>query len=143
MTRVTWDEYFMELAHAAASRGTCPRLQVGAILVKDKRVIGTGYNGSEPGAPHCDDTDCLMFDGSCIRTLHAEDNAVRSTTWKARAGSTLYCTDYPCTNCADRIAASGVVEVVWNRAYTNANMNYVDDLFNYHGIVIRQYGIIR
>ena len=78
--RPSWDEYFMRIAHEVATRSTCPRLAVGAVIVRDKRILTTGYNGSPSGMPHCEDVGCLIriVDGreSCQRTLHAEQNAI-------------------------------------------------------------------
>ena len=78
--RPSWDEYFMRIAHEVATRSTCPRLAVGAVVVRDKRILTTGYNGSPSGMPHCEDIGCLIrvVDGreSCQRTLHAEQNAI-------------------------------------------------------------------
>ncbi|MCI2033780.1 MAG: deaminase, partial [Lactobacillus sp.] len=74
--RESWDHYFMKLATNVAERSTCERATVGAVLVKEHRIIATGYNGSISGDPHCDEAGHLMRDGHCIRTLHAEMNAI-------------------------------------------------------------------
>src|SRR5690606_5886840 len=74
--RPTWDEYFMTMAHFVATRATCTRRQVGAVIVRDKRILTTGYNGSPPGLPHCSDVGCWIVDGHCVRTIHAEQNAL-------------------------------------------------------------------
>lgn len=117
--RMSWDEYFMEIANIASKRATCPRKSVGAVLVKDKRIIATGYNGSAPGHEHCIDIGCLMVDGHCIRTIHAEENAI---VFCARAGiptdnSILYITSSPCAHCAKVIIAAGIKEVVYGEEY--------------------------
>ena len=88
MTRPSWDEYFIEITHAAAKRSTCHRAQVGAIIIKDKRILTTGYNGAPRGLPHCLDAGCEIVDGHCVRTLHAEQNAIikpRSTASRSKA----------------------------------------------------------
>src|SRR3972149_3897915 len=74
--RPTWDEYFLKLAMLASERSTCPRMHCGCVLVKDRFVLATGYNGSIPGQPHCEDEGCLIVDGHCVRTNHAEINAL-------------------------------------------------------------------
>ncbi len=117
--RMSWDEYFMSIAELASKRATCTRKSVGAVLVRDKRIIATGYNGSPPGQPHCIDAGCLMVDGHCIRTIHAEENAI---VFCARAGiptenSVLYITSSPCQHCAKVIIASGIKEVVYGDEY--------------------------
>lgn len=122
--RKSWDEYFLAIAAEVAERSTCPRRRVGAVLVKDKRIKGTGYNGAPRGLPHCDDVGCLMDNGHCIRTIHAEINALLECTPEERAGATLYCTDYPCDNCAKVIANCGIARVVYARAY-NAMGNWL------------------
>ena len=79
--RPSWDKYFLKLAMLASERATCPRMHCGCVLVKDRFVLATGYNGSLPGQPHCDDVGCLIVDNHCVRTNHAEINAlVQATT---------------------------------------------------------------
>ncbi len=96
--RPSWDEYFMRIAHEVATRSTCPRLAVGAVIVRDKRILTTGYNGSPSGMPHCEDVGCLIriVDGreSCQRTLHAEQNAIIQAAYHGVSvrDSVLYCT---------------------------------------------------
>lgn len=135
-TRCSWDEYFTQIAEAAASRSTCPRRQVGCVLVKDKKIIRTGYNGAPSTHPHCTDVGCDMVDGVCKRTTHAECNAL-DVPLRSRAGSSLYCTDFPCPDCAERIVTSGVVEVIYMKEY-HSGMEESMDLFHFHGIVVRQ-----
>ncbi|MBP1621531.1 MAG: dCMP deaminase, partial [Acidobacteria bacterium] len=74
--RVSWDRYFMNLAVQAATRSTCPRKEVGAVIVRDKGILATGYNGSLRGLPHCTEVGCLIENGHCVRTVHAEANAI-------------------------------------------------------------------
>lgn len=112
MARISWDEYFIGIAKSVAARSTCPRLSVGAVLVRDKHIISTGYNGSKPGELHCCDVGCDMVDNHCVRTLHAEANAIDhcqvDTHW-----SILYLTHNPCVNCFKRIFEAGVRRVVF------------------------------
>ena len=110
--RPTWDEYFGWIAEMVSSRATCPRAEVGAVLVKDNRIIGTGYNGSPPGEPHCRDVGCDVVDDHCQRAIHAEVNAVVHTTTDIR-GARLYLydslgRDEPCRECAKVLRSGGI-----------------------------------
>lgn len=125
--RPGWDEYFLKMARLAATRATCPRRRVGAVLVREHRVLATGYNGAVKGAPHCDDVGCLLVtrDGrqSCERTVHAELNAILqcAANGVSSRGSTMYCTDFPCVNCAKAMVQAGVVRVVYLADYPDPN----------------------
>lgn len=121
--RPSWDDYFIEMARLAAARATCPRRRVGCVLVRDNRLIATGYNGAVRGAPHCDDVGCLMADGHCVRTVHAELNALLqcAVTGVSSAGSTLYCTDFPCVACAKALVQAGIEKVIFLANYPDAN----------------------
>lgn len=138
--RESWDEYFMNQAYFVASRATCPRLQVGVVVVKNNRILATGYNGAPVGEPHCIDegVGCLMIDGSCKRTIHGEINAITHLSRMQRAGSTIYCTDTPCMNCAEVMTRSGIVQWVFARNYRDYEAK-IRPLFEWHGIVFRQY----
>lgn len=133
--RQSWDEYFLMLADHVSTRATCDRLHAGCVLVRDKRILATGYNGSLPGVDHCDDVGHLMMDGHCVATAHAETNAVANA---ARAGvstmdSTAYITHTPCWNCIKNLIAAGVNRIVFGKEYGNAVSthppNLVDILF--------------
>lgn len=117
--RPTWDEYFMNIAHEVANRSTCERAKVGAVIVKDKRILTTGYNGSPRGLPHCTEVGCLMENGHCIRTLHAEQNAIIQAALHGvtTAGSTIYVTHQPCFLCAKTIINAGIEEIVYDQEY--------------------------
>lgn len=113
--RASWDEYFGAMAALVATRATCPRLSVGCVLVRDRRVISTGYNGSLPGSPHCDEVGCLMVNDHCERTIHAEANAIL---FAARAGistegATAYVTHEPCSNCRKMLITAGVTDIAF------------------------------
>ncbi len=119
MTRVSWERYFMNLALQAATRSTCPRKHVGAVIVRDKTILSTGYNGSIRGAPHCDEAGCLMENGHCVRTVHAEANALVAA---ARHGirledAEIYVTASPCFNCFKLIANAGIRTVYFGEFY--------------------------
>lgn len=120
MSRPSWDEYFVELAQVVAKRSTCNRRSVGAVLVRDKRILTTGYNGSPPGLPHCTDVGCLMVDGHCVRAIHAEQNAIIQAALHGidLRGSTCYVTASPCVHCAKMLIAAGVERIVYLDEYT-------------------------
>jgi len=126
--RPSWDEYFMELANLVGTRGTCDRGRAGTVIVKDKRILTTGYVGSPIGLPHCDEVGHQMHtvtyeDGSqsmhCIRTAHAEQNAINNAARSgvALVGSTMYCRMVPCYKCAQSIINVGIVRLVAERDY--------------------------
>ncbi|HYF93365.1 MAG TPA: cytidine/deoxycytidylate deaminase family protein [Symbiobacteriaceae bacterium] len=120
MPRPSWDEYFMELAQVVAKRSTCNRRSVGAVLVREKRILTTGYNGSPPGLPHCIDAGCLMVDNHCVRAIHAEQNAIIQAALHGidLRGSTCYVTSSPCVHCSKMLIAAGIKRVVFLEAYT-------------------------
>ncbi len=113
----------MSIAREVATRSTCPRLAVGAVIVRDKRILTTGYNGSPAGMPHCEDVGCLIriVDGreSCQRTLHAEQNAIIQAAYHGVSvrGATIYCTHQPCLVCTKMILNAGIEEVYYEAGY--------------------------
>ena len=121
--RQTWDEYFLSLAGAASTRATCSRRKVGAVIVRDRHIVSTGYNGGPSGVPHCDEGGCpraqsdvpmgSIYD-TCI-AIHAEANALLFCGPQERQNATIYSTDLPCFGCAKLIANSGLSEVVASR----------------------------
>lgn len=116
--RPGWDDYFLSLALLAATRATCQSRRIGSVLVKDRQVAGTGYNGAPAGAPSCLEVGCLDDEyGQCRRTVHAEANLVLHTTQQERAGGTVYCTDEPCQICATILANSGIKRLVYAREF--------------------------
>ncbi len=129
--RPSWDDYFMSIVKIIASRGTCDRLYTGAVLVKNNRIISTGYNGSPPGLPHCHDAGHLLEDSHCVRTIHGEHNALLQAAVQggtSTAGSTLYTKYNPCIHCSKYIVACGIVRVVIGKVYRNTMaMNYLID----------------
>ena len=122
MARLSWDAYFLEVAKIVASRSTCPRATVGAVIVRDKRIVATGYNGALAGEPHCTEAGCLMEDGHCQRAVHAETNAVAEAARFGLAvnGATLYYWDSlgrlaeSCVKCSQVMKAAGIVRIVGN-----------------------------
>jgi dCMP deaminase len=119
MSRVSWDRYFMNLAVQAATRSTCSRKHVGAVIVRDKNVLSTGYNGSVRGDAHCDDVGCLMEGGHCIRTVHAEANAlIQAARHGIRIdGAVIYVTASPCFDCFKLIANAGIRKIYYGELY--------------------------
>jgi dCMP deaminase len=117
--RPTWNEYFMNIAHEVAMRSTCERAQVGAVIMREKRILTTGYNGSPRGLPHCTEVGCLMDNGHCIRTLHAEQNAIIQAALHGviTEGATIYVTHQPCFICAKTIINAGISEIVYGKEY--------------------------
>lgn len=111
----------MNIARAVATRSTCDRKHVGAVIVRDKSILATGYNGSIRGLPHCDDEGHLMEDGHCVRTVHAEANAIVQAARHGMRieGATIYVTASPCWGCFRLIANGGLVRVVYGEFYRN------------------------
>jgi dCMP deaminase len=117
--RSSWDEYFMAIARVVATRSTCDRKHVGAVVVRDKILLATGYNGSIRGLPHCDDVGHLMEDGHCTRTVHAESNAIAQAARngvRVEAGD-IYVTASPCFGCFKLIANAGLRRIVFGEFY--------------------------
>ena len=114
MTRPNWDEYFLKLAMLASERATCPRMHCGCVLVRKKNVVATGYNGSIPGDDHCEDAGCIVVDNHCMRTNHAEMNALTQAAKLGNSvdGASAYVTNMPCTTCAKALIAAGIKRVV-------------------------------
>lgn len=127
LVRPSWDEYFIKLAHEVATRTTCLRRAVGALIVKDRRILATGYNGVPTGIRHCDEVGCLRQEmgipsgqrHEICRGLHAEQNAIIQA---ARyginiSGSSIYITTQPCIVCAKMIINAGITEIIYENPY--------------------------
>lgn len=142
--RPSWDEYFMEMALLTARRSTCLRRQVGAVIVKDKHIIATGYNGAPAGLPHCDRTGCLRDQlgvpsgerHEICRALHAEQNAIIQAAMMGNSieGSTIYVTHQPCIICAKMIINARISAIIAKEGYPDelalnlineANIDYI------------------
>jgi dCMP deaminase len=119
MVRVGWHSYFMSIARQAATRSTCDRKHVGAVIVRDKTILSTGYNGSIRGMPHCDDVDHVMENGHCVATVHAEANAIIQAAKNGVRidGAELYTTASPCWDCFKLIANAGIGRVYYGEFY--------------------------
>jgi dCMP deaminase len=117
--RSSWDVYFMRIAREVATRATCDRKHVGAVIVRDRNILATGYNGSLIGLPHCDEEGHMMEDGHCVRTIHAEANAIIQA---AKNGAridqgAIYVTASPCWSCFKMIANAGLSRIVYGEFY--------------------------
>lgn len=125
MARPSWNEYFMTIAELVSKRSTCLRRQVGCILVKDKRILSTGYNGAPSGISHCEEVGCLREDippgerHELCRGLHAEQNAIiQAATFGVNiTGSTLYSTHQPCSVCAKMLVNAGIKKIIIKEGY--------------------------
>lgn len=125
--RPEWKEYFMGIAHLVSKRSTCIRRQVGAVLVKEKRILATGYNGAPTGLVHCDEIGCLRQRNSVpsghrhelCRGLHAEQNAIIQAAYHgiSIASATLFCTTLPCSICLKMLINAGIKEIVFENGY--------------------------
>lgn len=136
--RIDWDNYFMYQALLLSQRATCERLKVGAVLVKGNRIVSTGYNGSVSGDEHCTSKGCYLQDGHCVRTIHAEANAIIQC---AKLGvstddTTIYVTHFPCLQCTKQILQAGVTEICYLNDYRNNE--YAEHLYQIKGIKLRK-----
>lgn len=129
MERISWNQYFMSQSHLIALRSTCERLTVGATIVRDNRMIAGGYNGSVSGSDHCIDKGCYMIDGHCVRTVHAEMNAILQCAkfGVQTEGAEIYVTHFPCLQCCKSIIQAGIKTVYYATDYRNHP--YATELF--------------
>jgi len=129
MTRPSWPEYFMDITKMVAKRTTCLRRGVGAILVKDKRILATGYNGAPSGTKHCEEVGCIREDESIpsgtrhelCRGLHAEQNVIIQAAYHGIPieGATIYCTNKPCVICSKMIINAGIKKIYYKEGYND------------------------
>jgi dCMP deaminase len=129
VARPTWIEYFMDIADLVAKRSTCLRRQVGAVAVKDKRILATGYNGVPSGIPHCLDVGCLREQEGIpsgerhelCRGIHAEQNVIIQAAYSGVAiqGASLYCTNLPCLICSKMLINAGIREIFYRQGYAD------------------------
>ena len=120
--RPGWDHYFMQIARTVATRATCPRASVGAVLVRKHRLLTTGYNGAPRGAQHCTQAGCIIVNDHCVRATHAEANAIVQAALHGVGleGATAYCTYQPCVSCSKLLISAGVERIVFDQAYDDA-----------------------
>jgi len=146
--RPSWDEYFMEIAKIVASRSTCLRRQVGAIAVRDRRILATGYNGAPAGLAHCGEVGCLRTQRDVpsgerhelCRGLHAEQNVIIQAALHGISirGATIYCTNQPCVLCAKMLVNAGVVEIVYAGDYPD---ELAASILDEAGIKVRRFSV--
>ena len=130
MSRPSWKEYFMDIALLVARRSTCRRRRVGAITVRDKRILATGYNGAPTGLPHCLDIGCLREEleipsgerHELCRGLHAEQNVIIQAAYHGVSieGATLYCTNLPCSICSKMLINAGIRDIIYQEGYADS-----------------------
>lgn len=145
--RPSWDEYFMVIASEVAKRSTCLRRQIGAVIVKDKRILATGYNGAPSGLRHCMEVGCLREElhipsgqqQELCRATHAEQNAVAQAARYGTSieGATIYSTCQPCVMCAKILLNSGIVEIVYQGSYPDG---LSATILEESGIKVRRFG---
>ncbi|MDP4162295.1 MAG: ComE operon protein 2 [Bacillota bacterium] len=138
MERISWHQYFMAQSHLLALRSTCTRLTVGATIVRDKRIIAGGYNGSIAGSDHCIDEGCYVIDNHCVRTIHAEMNALLQCAkfGVPTTGAEIYVTHFPCLQCCKAIIQAGIQKVYYAKDYKNHP--YAIELFEKAGVGMEQ-----
>lgn len=121
MERIQWNQYFMAQSYLLSQRSTCNRLAVGATIVRDKRIIAGGYNGSIAGGDHCLDVGCYVVDNHCVRTIHAEMNAILQCAkfGVATEGAEIYVTHFPCLQCTKGIIQAGIKTIYYSEDYKN------------------------
>ena len=117
--RANWEQYFMNIAKEVATRSTCDRKHVGALIVRDKTILSTGYNGSIRGMPHCDDVGHMIEDGHCVATIHAETNAILQAAKNGVMinGGEVYITASPCWPCFKMLANAGIKKIYYGEFY--------------------------
>ena len=144
--RPDWDEYFMGMADYVARRSTCLRRSVGAVIVKDRRILATGYNGAPMGLPHCSETGCLRQQlnvpsgqrHELCRALHAEQNAIIQAARYGMSidGASIYVNTQPCVLCAKAIINSGIKEIVYSNPYPD---ELAMEMLGQSGVTMRAY----
>lgn len=136
--RIPWDQYFMAQSVLLSLRSTCTRLAVGATIVRDRRIIAGGYNGSASGDVHCIDEGCYMVDGHCVRTIHAEMNAILQCAkfGVPTEGAEIYVTHFPCLQCTKMIVQAGIKKIYYLQNYRNDE--YAIDLLEKTGVTVEQ-----
>ncbi|WP_125980301.1 ComE operon protein 2 [Loigolactobacillus iwatensis] len=136
--RLPWDQYFMLQSVLLSLRSTCPRATVGAAIVRDQRVIAGGYNGSVSGDDHCIDVGCYLVDGHCLRTIHAEMNAILQCAkfGVATAGAEIYVTHFPCLQCTKMLIQAGIKTIHYLKDYRDDD--YALKLIKKSGVTLDQ-----
>lgn len=140
--RPDWDSFWFTQALMYSTRGTCDRLRTACVIVKDKRMVGAGYNGSVFGQPHCDDEGHLMVEGHCERTLHGEENAVINTDRDDLKGADTYSIGTPCLRCARLLINSEVKQINYLGQYDNARgREHIEELAKGAGVILKRFDL--
>jgi dCMP deaminase len=121
--RISWNEYFIEITKLIAKRASCPRKQVGALIVKNNKIIASGYNGSPKGMLHCSTAGCIIKNNHCTRVIHAEMNALLQA-GKESQDAKLYCTCLPCEICFKLCIQAGIKEIIYLEDYNKEDVSY-------------------
>jgi dCMP deaminase len=144
--RPTWDQYFMTITREVAERSTCLRAKVGAVIVRDKNILATGYNGSPTGLPHCLDVGCLIYrsttpsgevEENCFRCIHAEINAIAQAAKNGasiRAGD-IYITHTPCIHCFKVLINTGIKRIFYDKPY---KLHTLEELLQFADVTLQQ-----
>jgi dCMP deaminase len=146
MARPSWDQYFLTITRQVAERSTCLRAKVGAVIVRDKNILATGYNGAPAGLPHCTDVGCAIYrstnpngevEENCFRTIHAEINATTQAAKNGAAirGAHVYITHSPCIHCFKVLINTGIERVVFEKEYKLASL---DELRRYTAVQLEK-----
>ena len=140
--RPDWDNFWFTLAMIYSTRGTCDRLRVACLIVKNKRLAGAGFNGSPHGQPHCDDVGHLMIENHCERTLHSEENAIINTSREDLRDSTAYVVFTPCYRCVKMLINSGVKKINYMGTYSNSRgREQIEELAKTSDVELNQFDL--
>ena len=140
--RLTWDQYFLTITRQVAERSTCSRAKVGAVIVRDKSILATGYNGAPAGMPHCTDVGCLIYQSktpngdieeNCFRTIHAEINAIAQAAKNGASirDASIYITHTPCIHCFKVLVNTGIKNIYYEIPY---KPHTLEELLRYTGV---------
>lgn len=146
IARLSWDEYFMTITRQVAERSTCARAKVGAVIVRDRSILATGYNGSPAGMPHCTEVGCLIYESrtptgdveqNCFRTIHAEINAIAQAAKNGASirDASIYITHTPCIHCLKVLVNTGIRAIFYEKPY---KIDTVADIIEQTGVQLRQ-----
>ena len=144
--RLSWDEYFMTITRQVAERSTCTRAKVGAVIVRDRSILATGYNGSPAGMPHCTEVGCLIYESktptgdieqNCFRTIHAEINAIAQAAKNGASirDASIYITHTPCIHCLKVLVNTGIRAIFYEKPY---KIDTVQDIIRQTGVALHQ-----
>jgi dCMP deaminase len=145
-TRPSWDQYFLTITRQVAERSTCNRAKVGAVIVRDRSILATGYNGSPAGLPHCTEVGCLIYSSTtpsgeteenCFRTIHAEINAIAQAARNGVSiqGADIYITHTPCIHCLKVLINTGIRRIYYERPY---KLHTVEELLEHSDVTLQR-----